>query len=390
MQPVTIGLLWHSMNSDNLGVGALTLSNIAILRRACAAEGLEPRFLILGWRDPRPWYEDWSDVEMTPLRLRHIPGPGGPLKEGLKRCDIVFDIGGGDSFTDIYGFQRFFTVWWPKVRCWLNRTPYILSPQTVGPFDKIWSRGRARRVMNRARAVVTRDAPSTAFVKDMGVTAPILEVTDVAMGLPHDTPRTAPSDKVRVGLNVSGLLMSGGYTQSNQFGLTVDYPALIRDIITRMTARPEVELHLVGHVQSEAQPVEDDQRAGEALAAEFPGTVLAPVFTSPIEAKTYIAGMDFFMGARMHAAIAAFSSGVPVIPMAYSRKFKGVFGTLGYDHTVDCKSEDSETILAKIDAGYDNRAALKEEVARAMEGVTARLASYEDLARSEIARALKL
>jgi len=27
----TIGLLWHSMSSDNLGVGALTMSNLAIL-----------------------------------------------------------------------------------------------------------------------------------------------------------------------------------------------------------------------------------------------------------------------------------------------------------------------------------------------------------------------
>ena len=154
--------------------------------------------------------------------------------------------------------------------------------------------------------------------------------------------RPPPRDggPVRVGLNVSGLLMNGGYTGKNMFGLTTDYPALIREILRRFTAMEGVETHLVGHVISESQPVEDDFRASEALAEEFPGAVLAPRFASPSEAKSYIAGMDFFMGARMHACIAAFSSGVPVIPMAYSRKFAGLFGTLGYERTVDCTDRD--------------------------------------------------
>ena len=76
------------------------------------------------------------------------------------------------------------------------------------------------------------------------------------------------------------------------------------------------------------------------------------------------------MGARMHACIAALSSGVPVMPTAYSRKFKGVFGTVGYDHCADCKSEDAETILGKIRDGYDNRADLKRQAdAAAADGV---------------------
>ena len=97
---------------------------------------------------------------------------------------------------------------------------------------------------------------------------------------------------------------------------------------------------------------EDDYRASATLAEAFPGTVLAPAFQSPSEAKSYIAALDFFMGARMHACIAAFSSGVPVMPMAYSRKFEGLFGTIGYDRTVDCTSETAEAIEEKIRAAW--------------------------------------
>ena len=85
------------------------------------------------------------------------------------------------------------------------------------------------------------------------------------------------------------------------------------------------------------------------------------------------------MGARMHACIAAFSSGVPVIPMAYSRKFKGLFGTLGYDRTIDCMADDEETILTAVADGFRDRAALKAEVDDAMARSDARLDQYEAL-----------
>ena len=385
-RPVTIALMWHSMNSDNLGVGALTLSNLALLRRAAAEAGREARFIALGWRDPRPWYEAFDDLENVPLRTRHLPRPGGPLGEAIGRADIVFDIGGGDSFTDIYGPKRFGTIWITKWRSVMAGKPLILSPQTIGPFESAWARLMARRIMNRARLVVSRDAPSTAFLRELGIRTEILEATDVAMGLPYEAPAPREGGPVKVGLNVSGLMFSGGYTQDNQFGLKDDYPTLIRRIVAFFAGQEDVELHLVGHVQSENQPLEDDHRVGQMLAEEFPGVICSPWFRSPSEAKSYIAGMDFFMGARMHATIAAFSSGVPVIPMAYSRKFRGVFKTLGYGHVADCKAETADEIMAKIEAGFEGRAALQAEVAEAMKGVNARLDAYVARAAAEIGK----
>ncbi|MBK7050720.1 MAG: polysaccharide pyruvyl transferase family protein, partial [Rhodoferax sp.] len=47
----------------------------------------------------------------------------------------------------------------------------------------------------------------------------------------------------RVGINVSGLLFSGGYTGANQFELTVDYPTVIRELIGWFQSQPDVEVH---------------------------------------------------------------------------------------------------------------------------------------------------
>ena len=379
---ITIGLTWHSMNSDNLGVGALTVSNLAILREAAKQAGVEAKFLAIGWRDPRPYYDAYDDVEIVPIRTRHFTPMGGPLNDAIARSDVIFDIGGGDSFTDIYGVKRFMTIWATKLRAILTGKPLVLSPQTVGPFDSAWARPLARFVMNRAAHVVSRDTPSTNFIKnDLGVTAPVLEATDVAMRLPYDPPAPrAQGGPIKVGLNVSGLMFGGGYTQDNQFGLKSDYPTLIRQIIDYFVAQDGVELHLVGHVQSNEQPLEDDHRVGVQLAEEYPGVVVSPFFKSPGEAKTYIAGLDFFMGARMHATIAAFSSGVPVVPMAYSRKFIGVFGTLGYKHVADCKADTAEEIMARITHGFENRDQLAADVATGMEQVNSRLDAYTSLA----------
>ncbi|MGB3247410.1 MAG: polysaccharide pyruvyl transferase family protein, partial [Sulfitobacter sp.] len=76
--------------------------------------------------------------------------------------------------------------------------------------------------------------------------------------------------------------------------------------------------------------------------------------------------------------IAAFSSGVPVIPMAYSRKFEGLFGTIGYTRTVDCTSQSADTIHNAIVQGYIDRGTLKRDAANAFARGREKLKVYEN------------
>ena len=109
--------------------------------------------------------------------------------------------------------------------------------------------------------------------------------------------------------------------------------------------------------------VENDYAVSFDLCEEYnhPNLVLSPLFLDPIAAKNYIAGMDFFMGARMHSTIAAFSSGVPVVPMAYSRKFNGLFiDTLQYPYMVDMKVQSETDMIDVIKQSYEQRKKLKD------------------------------
>ena len=79
----------------------------------------------------------------------------------------------------------------------------------------------------------------------------------------------------------------------------------------------------------------------------------------------------------MHACIAAFSSGVPVVPMAYSRKFAGLFGTLGYMRTVDCTTVNEAGVFAAVTEGYLMRDTLAGEMKDALAKGLERLGAYD-------------
>lgn len=389
MSHVTVGLLWHSLGSGNLGVGALTESNISIIRRVVESLGLRARFVVLG-----------SSVESIESLAEELRAAGHELechrvrmfrrsfRDLVRRCDLVVDIGEGDSFADIYGFKRFFYYWLSKNIVCSLRKPLVLAPQTIGPFDRLASRVLARQVMARCARVFSRDQLSTDYLGRLGVSGNTDEAIDVAFCLPFSRTERAPDGKTRVGINVSGLLFNGGYTGANQFGLSINYASTVREIIRHFAAKHDVEVHLVGHVIEPNMPVEDDMRACRQLADEFPKVIVAPSFSRPSEAKSYIAGMDYFVGARMHACIAAFSAGVPVVPMAYSRKFNGLFGTLGYSHLADMKMLSDDAVVQQIAEAFNHRADLQTEVHRGIAFAAEKILFYERCLHTEIERTI--
>ncbi len=382
VKPLTIGLMWHSAASDNLGVGALTVSQIRIVEDLAARLGRPVRFVILGWREAGRPYVTAPNVTHGRLRSRDLLNPWGFLPV-VRGCDLVLDIGAGDSFSDIYGAKRFLKYILAKATVHLAGKPLVVSPQTIGPFQRPWVRRLSFASLARSAAVFARDKLSIDFLQKAGFTGRVQLASDVALRLPYEAPAPRPpGGPVKVGINVSGLLMNGGYTKANMFGLTADYPALMRSLIRHFAALPGTEVHLVSHVISDVFPVEDDWRASAALVTELPPdlaarVILAPKFATPSEAKSYIAALDFFMGARMHACIAAFSSGVPVVPMAYSRKFAGLFDALGYPFTVDCTTDSAEAIEARILVLFQTRDRLAAEGKAALALGLTRLGAYE-------------
>lgn len=374
-----VGLAWQTLSSTNLGVAALAESQIALAQAAAQRAGVSLSFISFCHSEKNPDVPRARGIALgDPLSPKRILLGRTAVLWQLAECAVVLDIGEGDSFSDIYGFKRLFLLSLLKICAVRAGSRLVLSPQTIGPFQGTVAKMLARRAMKGAHRVFARDHLSKSVLDEMGVDAPTDEVIDVAFRLPYERTARAPDGKVHVGLNVSGLLFNGGYTQNNQFGLTVDYAAVVRSLITRFLARDDVVLHLVSHVISPDFPVEDDHAVCARLQSEFPSCVLAPAFRSAQEAKSYISSLDFFAGARMHACIGAFSSGVPVVPMAYSRKFNGLFQSVGYRYLADLKADNESQVVDKVLAGFDQRHALAQDVAQGREIAEKKLQRFED------------
>ena len=290
----------------------------------------------------------------------------------LSKADYVLDIGYGDSFSDIYGKTRFLSI--DRIHLfsrWFKR-PYVILPQTIGPFTNDDIRKKAVKSLEKAEIVMARDKQSFDYTKRITSDSIYLsEYIDVAFFLPFER-KVFSEDYIHVGLNVSSLLWYGGYTGGNQFCLKCDYKKSMKLVIDYFLSLINVKVHLIPHVVKTKIKEEDDYMVSKTLCEEYnvDRLVLAPPFTTPVEAKNYISGMDFFVGARMHATIAAFSSGVPVVPMAYSRKFNGLFiDTLDYDRIADMKEMTDEKILSVISNAYYDRDSLRSVIKDRMNGI---------------------
>ena len=299
---VTIGLMGHSVSSDNLGVGALTAAHVAMLQQICDQIGVQVNFRIFGWPgDPEPYIRA-DNIENVKLRTRAYLALRRGLYSAIRRCDVICDITGGDSFTDMYGVPRFSRGALGKAIVLIAGRPLLLSPQTIGPFQRGWTRFAAIRLMRRARAVVSRDMLTTEFLGQLGLGAKVVDATDVAFRLPYETLTVERKKPVRVGINISGLLFNGGYTRNNMFDLAVDYPKLARDLVEHFAARPECEVHLISHVISDTFEVEDDYRVAQRLAKETPGVVVAPRFKNSFGGQVLHCRHGFLLW-RTHACL---------------------------------------------------------------------------------------
>ncbi|MDZ4078357.1 polysaccharide pyruvyl transferase family protein [Hydrocarboniphaga sp.] len=387
----TVALLWHNYPSDNLGVGALSYSNIAIIDNALDAVGEQNvEYLAIGMLPS-------AGAELSKITKRQIKYVQFSLSRFVKerkyrhlliaelsKSFICFDLSEGDSFTDIYGYRRLIQQSASKILIHKLDIPLVLCPQTIGPFKTKLGIAISSFIMSRCTKIFARDSTSYRYLQDSDLSSISTQTTDLAFSLPYEK-RKSLSESIKVGINVSGLLYSGGYGHSNQFGLSIDYKQFTDQLITYFSQKPGVELHLVAHVISDLHPTEDDYTVSSALATQTAGIILAPRFGSPVEAKSYISGLDFFIGARMHACIAAFSAEVPVIPVAYSRKFSGLFGSLKYGNLIDGQRLTSDDAFLMVKEAFENRENILKQIKVGLEIANELLSRY----RSYVAYALR-
>ncbi|BCN32279.1 hypothetical protein bsdtb5_35740 [Anaeromicropila herbilytica] len=386
-----IGLISHLIRDYNLGCSALAISNLKLMDEVFEKYNITVEYVVIlaesGEKRDLEAYTSLEGFTKNKFSYKTYPRPKNMLlrpwilkaTHAFEQCDYVIDLCGGDGYTDNYGIKRIFAESIPILGCKLNQICAFFGPQTIGPFNTKLGEIVARNTLKKLKVIFVRDQSSYQCCKKLGFENKTYQVIDVAFAL-HFTKQYFNNNKFNIGINVSGLLYNGGYNHDNYFKLSFSYKDFIDKLIDKLCEMENVQVHLVPHVIYDNKNVDDDYSVCEKLHSNFPDTILPGRFGSAMEAKSYISGMNLFSGARMHSTIGATSSCVPVIPVAYSRKFNGLFDTLGYPYYIDAKT--TMGVDSAIDQFMDymnNLEDLKKGIKNAEKIYHANLIKYQEL-----------
>ena len=343
----------------------------------------------IGARLSRRYYRPESFFHMRLSCM--LGGLGNPGAKAICEADAIWDISGGDSFGDLYGMQRWRSVMEPKRLALRNKKPLILLPQTYGPYRTPETREAAVDVLRKTRMAWARDKVSFETLKELLGTSFDRERhrpgVDMAFSLEPKEPVAELSDFLKerlqsrerplVGLNVSGLIYND-VRAVQHYGLKVDYPILVRAILERFLRESEADVVLISHVMPRNNPLESDLVAAQKLWNTLDPKdqervhVLPPNYDAR-ETKWILSQLDWFAGTRMHACIAALSSGVPTVGLAYSLKFEGVFGTCAQrEASLELRELDNAQVLDALWASWNDRDATRKALAERVLGIQQR------------------
>lgn len=335
-----IGLFGFDFTSSNKGCEALTYTFLSMMERLFDGEQLTVyNFTYNETLGIVP--KQYPNIIFHQCNI-NLKNPGYWVKafSTLKKCEAFFDATFGDGFSDIYGKKWNVKTDLIKQMVLWSGTPLILVPQTYGPYSDPLLKKWAMRLIRKADLVYSRDNISAKIILEQSGMR-IKVGSDMAFKLPYDKSMYKfDNKKIKVGINVSSLLWDSTWAKENHFGLSIDYQQYHSELIEWLIRQSIYDIHIIPHVIDLSHPDarENDYRVCMQLKEKYNNKVtIAPPFDTPIEAKSYIANMDIFIGSRMHATIGAISSGVATIPFSYSRKFEGLFGNIDYPYVISAK-----------------------------------------------------
>ena len=263
--------------------------------------------------------------------------PTEVVSAAYRRADLVLDLS-GDSYRDPPG-GRSIAHNVNLLACQAVGVPYALVSQSLGPFDR-WNRCITRYCLNHARLIYVRELNTLRLLSRMGVRSSLLHLApDLAYTLP-----SAPAAEVDriicaewsdlawlprpwVGISTSDLLFTR-LSRSARTSTIRELSGLALHINRTLSA----SVILVPHYRVPEQLGTDDVSAADLIAAQLgrpPWLVVCRGDYGPSEIKGLIARFDAFVACRMHAGIAALSSNVPTLMVAWSSKYDGLMEEMG-------------------------------------------------------------
>ena len=234
----------------------------------------------------------------------------------LNKCKAAMSIGGDNyCYADVQSYILMHEIYREKniktVLWGCSVEPDLLKQDKIRSDLKKYS-------LITARETITYEALKKVNNNTILVADPAFSLKSVEKKLPKEF-----IEGNTVGINISPMIMENESVQGMAYE---NYRCLIRYIL----AETDMHIALIPHV---VWGDGDDRIPLKKLYNEFgdQGRIALIEDCNCMELKGYIKRCRFFIGARTHATIAAYSTGVPTLVVGYSVKARGIakdiFGT---------------------------------------------------------------
>lgn len=264
----------------------------------------------------------------------------------LRSADIVLEIP-GEIPDDISFYSQFFRFLAAK----FFKKRFIICGCSLGPFRFPLTVILARFLFKRVEALLVRELVTSQYLKKIGVKNFLLTSDHTFLLTP------LKSDRIRKFRQKVGSFIGLTVKHEYFYGCR-NYKIAMEELINYLTKDLKLSAVLIPHGREDVLPSRIIYRESEndkvyLLEGNF----------SPRELKWLISQADFFVGSRIHACIAALSSGVPTIvfiPHSDHRSlgFMSEFGL--QDVVVDPYSK--ESLLFKFKKYYQRKDELRKAI----------------------------
>lgn len=309
----------------------------------------------------RPW------VHLQRLPLKFMKRAGWPfsfpkkLRDEINSVDAVLSIG-GDNYSLDYRL--------PSLLMGVDRLamdldkPVFIWGASVGPFESEPHFVPAiREHLARMSLIAARESITYGYLTETLGLDNVIQMADPAFTLSKEHVDIAPfwpqaGVSGIIGLNISPLIES--YRQKGQ-DLRAETIQFIHDVVAKGFG-----VLLVSHVV----PLNGSEKNNDAtymvgmlreLNELGDAVTIMPAKFNASQIKQVISQLRFFIGARTHATIAALSSGIPTLSIAYSVKAKGINKDLLGDMPVVLPTPEltAASLMVGLDYLIDNEMQIK-------------------------------
>ncbi len=229
--------------------------------------------------------------------------------------------------------------------------PLIVFPNSIGPFRTVIGRTLARLALNRCDRILVRDPISYEIVESLGIGVPRVLTVDTALTF----------DAVK---------------QANEISLRHPVIGVSAGIYSNSLSSSEVEKYIDAHAQALDELIEkrnftvvflphyvlgigfDDLEVSKEILGHMRNKDAASIVnaSSVDEFKSLLSQMDIVVSSKMHPAVLAVPSRVPVVCIAYDHKQVGFFDRLELsDCVLPVHDVSARNLLSKIEHVWKRR-----------------------------------